>query len=332
MKALFNLAGKGVALVAATLALGAVANAGILTVTAPADGSFVGASTNITFRISGGVVEVLVRAVITSDVNGATTTIETRVTPDENGNVPSGSMNWSPSQSFPEGPYTIVVSATEPGNSYKPTTIHVTLDRLDPRLFEYSPINNSFISGPINVSALIDEPNIDSWRVTVNDADLPNNTGSSSKVSVLWDPENIELDGEQTVKIIVKDLARNELTQSITVTLDRAAPVVNVVYPRVNQEIIPGSIVTVLVLIQDISSTSVDPVSVVAEIQTMGGTVLRRVARFTYEEVNANTARWVGRWLAILKAGIDEFRLVVNVTDRAGNVAVTQIVPLRFGR
>ena len=332
MKSLFNFARKGVVLGAAVLTLAVGAMAGTLTVTAPTNGAFVGSSTNITFRIAGGVVEVTVRAVITSNVTGATTTLETRVTPDENGNVPSGSMTWAPSQSFPEGEYTIVVSATEPGNTYQPTTIIVTLDRLDPRLFEYSPINNSFINGPITVLATVDEPNIDVWRVTVNDADLPNNTGSTQKIGVLWDPSNIELDGEQTVKINVKDLARNELTQSITVTLDRAAPVVNVVYPRVNQALIPGSLVTVLILIQDISATSVDPISVVAEIQKLDGTVIRRVSRLAYEEVNATTARWIGRWKAVTPGGVNNFRLVVNVIDRAGNVAVTQIVPLTFGR
>jgi hypothetical protein len=241
-------------------------------------------------------------------------------------------MNWAPSQSFPEGDYTIRVTATEPGNSYKPTEITVTLDRLDPRLFEYSPVNNSFINGPITVLAAVDEANIDNWRVTVNDADLPNNTGSTPKISVLWDPTNIQLDGEQTLKIIVKDLAQNQSTQSITVTLDRAAPVINVVYPRVNQEIIPASLVTVLILIQDISSTSVDPISVVAEIQKMDGTLIRRVSRLDYQEVNATTARWIGRWRAILPPGVENFRLVVNVVDRAGNVAVPQIVPLRLGR
>jgi hypothetical protein len=130
----------------------------------------------------------------------------------------------------------------------------------------------------------------------------------------------------------VKDLARNESTQTITVTLDRAAPVVTVAYPQVNQAIIPGSIVTVLVLVQDISSTSVDPVSVVAEIQTLSGTVIRRVSRLAYEEVNATTARWVGRWRAVIKGGVNEFRLVVRAVDRAGNVATTQTIPLHFGR
>jgi hypothetical protein len=149
---------------------------------------------------------------------------------------------------------------------------------------------------------------------------------------VLWDPSNIELDGEQTVKINVKDLARNELTQSITVTLDRAAPVVTIAYPQNNQSIIPGSIVTVLILIQDISSTSVDPVSVVAEIQTMAGQLVRRVSRLSYEEVNSTTARWVGRWRAVIKGGINEFKLVVKAVDRAGNVATTQTIPLHFGR
>jgi hypothetical protein len=100
----------------------------------------------------------------------------------------------------------------------------------------------------------------------------------------------------------------------------------------VNQEIIPASLVTVLILIQDISSTSVDPISVVAEIQRMDGTLIRRVSRLDYQEVNATTARWIGRWRAILPPGVENFRLVVNVVDRAGNVAVPQIVPLRLGR
>lgn len=331
MKSLLRFSGKTMALAVGLVVLATAALAGTLTVTAPIDGAFVGSSTSITFRIAGGVVEVTVRARITSDKSGATTTLTTQVTPDENGDA-NGSMNWAPSTSFPEGEYTIVVTATEPGNTYEPTTINVTLDRLDPRLFEYSPVNNSFINGPINVTAEIDEPNIDEWRVTVNDADLPNNTGSEPSVNVLWDPSNIELDGEQTVKINVKDLARNEATQSITVTLDRAAPVVSIAYPQVNQAIIPGSIVTVLILIQDISSSSVDPVSVVAEIQTLSGQVIRRVSRLSYEEVNATTARWVGRWRAVIKGGINEFRLVVRVVDRAGNVATTQTIPLHFGR
>lgn len=331
MRKIWRFASKGVALALAAAALATVADAGTLTVTAPTEGAFVGSSTNITFRIAGGVVEVTVRALITSTKTGASTTLTTQVTPDENGDA-NGTMNWAPSTSFPEGAYSIEVSATEPGNSYTPTTIHVTLDRLDPRLFEYSPVNNSFINGPINVTAEIDEPNIDIWRVTVNDSDLPNNTGSTTSINVLWDPSNIELDGEQTVKINVKDLARNESTQSITVTLDRAAPVVTVTYPQVNQAIIPGSIVTVLILVQDISSSSVDPVSVVAEIQTMSGTVIRRVSRLSYDEVNPTTARWVGRWRAVIKGGVNEFKLVVKAVDRAGNVATTQTIPLHFGR
>jgi len=308
------------------------AQAGTLIVQSPADGDFVGSNTVITFRITGGINQVTVRAVITADEGGANTTLETQVNPDENGNA-SGTINWNPSESFPEGGYTIVVTATEQGNKYNTVTIHVTLDRLAPRLFEYSPLNNSFINGPILITARIDEPadNIEQWRVTVNDADLPNNTGSSPEVSVLWDPANIELDGEQTVKIIVKDRADNESTQTITVTLDRAAPVLNVVYPRVNQAIRPGSIVTVLILVQDISSSSVDPVAVVVEIRDLDDNILRRVARLRYDTVNETTARWVGRWRASLPPGITDFKLTVRCVDKAGNVAAPQEVPLHFG-
>ncbi|HET6644858.1 MAG TPA: hypothetical protein VFG65_05105 [Fimbriimonadales bacterium] len=308
------------------------ASAGTLIVQSPNDGDFVGQNTIITFRITGGVNQVTVRAVITADEGGASTTLQTQVNPDENGNA-NGTLNWNPSESFPEGGYTIVVTATEAGNKYNEVTIHVILDRLAPRLFEYSPLNNSFINGPINITARIDEPpkNILEWRVTVNDADLPNNTGQSQDVSVLWDPANIEQDGVQTVKIKVKDRAQNESTQEITVTVDRAAPVLDAVYPRNNQAIRPGSIVTFLVLVHDITSDSVDPVAVILEIRDLNDNVLRRVSRLRYDDVDETTARWVGRWRANLPPGNDHFKLTIRAVDRAGNVAAPQEVPLHFG-
>lgn len=311
--------------------LAAAASAGVLEVTSPANGDFVGGSTPISFRIRGGVNQVTVRATIVQSGGGASTSLQTTVTPDQNGDA-SGTITWNPSQSFPEGDYDITVTATETGNTYNSVMITVTLDRLAPRLFEFSPLNHTFINGPINITARIDEPpgNIEEWRVTVNDQDLPNNTGSTGTVSVMWDPTNIKEDGEQTVKIIVKDKARNESTQEITVTLDRASPQVIPVYPLNNQNVRPGSILTVAIDIVDASATSVDPLAVRVEIRDMSNNLIRPVARLRYDEVNSTTSRWVGRWRVI--SPVREFKLVITAIDKAGNPAVIQEVPLRLGR
>jgi hypothetical protein len=303
-----------------------------LTVTSPATGDFVGSSTSIGFNVRNAFLQVTVRATMTAQVGGATTTLEQRVTPNASDHTATGTLTWSPSASFPEGDYDIVVTATEVGHTYDPVTVTVTLDRLKPRLAEYSPLTNSAINGPITISAQIDEPNIDEWRVTVNDADLPNNTGSTNLVSVLWDPTNIEQDGAQTIKIVVKDKARNEFTQTLTVTLDRNAPILNIGFPAANTAIRPGSNLTVLISVVDASATSVDPLAVVVEIRDINNNFIRRIPRLRYDAAGANTARWVGRWKAILSPGITEFKIVVSAVDKAGNAAVTQEVRVRFGR
>ena len=320
-----------IVLSAASLTMAAHAQ-GILRVTSPANGAFVGNSTVINFTVEMATFEVTVTAQITRTGGGASTTLQTRVTPDPTNHNATGTLTWNPSQSFPEGSYDITVSAMETGNTYTPVMLTVTLDRIAPRLIEFSPINNSFINGPITITARIDEPNIDNWRVTVNDADLPDNTSSTSNVSVLWDPSNIEVDGPQTVKIIVKDLARNESTQTISVRLDRAPPNLVVNFPQQNTAIRPASIVTVLVDVVDSTGDSVDPLAIKVEIRNLSGVVLRRVSRLRYDNVNSTTARWVGRWRAILPPGNQNFKLVVSGVDRAGNVAVTQEVLLHFGR
>jgi hypothetical protein len=310
--------------------------AGTINVSAPDNGAFVGSSTAITFNTTGSIQQVRIDVHVELISNPAIfTDLPPQFFTPDGENRCQGTITWSPSQSFPEGDYLIRVTPTEQGNTYTPLFVErtVTLDRTAPRLREFSPLNNSAINGTITITAVIDEPpaNIEQWRVTVNDADLPNNTGSTINVSVVWDPTNIKEDGVQTVKIIVKDKARNESTQTISVRLDREAPVINVTYPRQNQSLRPGSLVTVLVEIQDAASDSVDPLAVVVEIRRPNNTFIRRVARLRYDTLNATTARWVGRWRVVLPPGVTQFNLHVSAVDKAGNVAVPQVVGLRLG-
>lgn len=315
-----------------TMALmSAGAFAGTLTVTSPEDGAFVGSNTTISFRIAGGNVQVTVRAHISKVGGGASTTLETRVTPDESGNA-SGSLNWNPSDSFPEGDYDIEVTATEPGNTYNTVNLTVTLDRIKPRFRDFSPLRNSFVRGVVTITADLDELNIKEWRVTVNDADLPNNTGDSASVSVVWDTSFIEEDGEQTIRIRVTDKAENSETLEIPVTLDRAAPVVRVEFPRTNSVVRPGTIMGIIIKIEDSSQESVDWMAVLVEVRRMDGTLIRRASRLRWTSGGNERERlWLGR-APVLFTDPDQFKITVNVVDKAGNVAVTQEVPLSTGR
>lgn len=315
------------------LMLGAVSPvmAGVLVVTSPVDGAFVGGTTTINFRIEGGVVEVTVQAVITPQVGGNPTTLTTRVIPDSEGRA-SGSMTWNPSRSFPEGLYTIEVSASEPGNSYNTVIITVTLDRKEPRLLDFSPQPGTFLSTTIRITAEILEPNMEEWRVTVNNEDIPDNTGTGNTISILWDPSNIEEDGPQTIRIKMKDRAQNESTKEIEVFLDREPPQINVLFPRSNQAIRPNTIMGVSFDVVDSRSDSVDVVAIQVELRDMSDNLIRRVARMGYRRVNDTTSRWEGRALVRLPGGTTQFQLVITAIDKAGNPAVVQRVPLVVGR
>ncbi len=320
-----------VALVITGLALGSPLLAGVLVVTSPVDGAFVGGTTTINFRIEGGVLEVTVRARITPQAGGEATTLTTRVIPDAKGRA-SGSMTWNPSRSFPEGLYTIEVSAEEPGNPYNTVTITVTLDRKEPRLLDFSPQPGTFLRATIRITAEILEANMEEWRVTVNDEDIPNNTGTGNTIDILWDPSNIEEDGPQTIKIKMKDRAQNEATQEIEVFLDREPPQINVLFPRSNQSVRPNTVLGVTFDVVDSRSDSVDVMAITVELRDMSDNLIRRVARMRYREVSDTTARWEGRALVRLPGNVTQFQLVITAIDKAGNPAVVQRVPLVVGR
>lgn len=311
--------------------LAAFAYAGTLTVTSPEDGDFIGSSTTFNFRISGGVVQVTVRIRITAQAGGAQTVLTSQLTPDSQGNA-NGSITFTPSDAFPEGDYDINVTATETGNTYNEVNFVVTLDRLQPEFVDFSPLSGTAVRGIVPITALIDDPNLKEWRVTVNDQDLPNNTGSTNDVLVEWNTNPIQQDGEATIKIRATDLANNERTQEIKVQVDRVAPNVFVRFPRTNQPIRPNSILSVSIDIIDSSFESVDVMAVRCEIRDLNGNLIRRVSRTSFGRFNDTTARWEGRVRVTLPPSDTQFKLTVAAVDKAGNAAAPQDVLLDIGR
>ncbi len=303
---------------------------GTVTVTSPNNGDFVGSSTQIKFNIASATLAVKVKVTISKVGGGPSTNLpEQTVTPDANG-IGSGSVTWAPGTSFPEGDYNIQVDSTEGGTPLPSTALVVTLDRKKPELVSFAPTNGSFVKGTVNITAVIQEVNLDTWRVTVNGEDLPDNTGSTSTVTVSWDTSLIENDGSQTIAIILKDKANNEKTVSINVTLDRAAPTVQINNPRVNQAIRPGSTMGVIVDITDASTTSVDIMAIQVEIQKLDGTLIKRVSRSRFGP-QGSAIRWQGTVRVTLPPGVTQFKVVARVFDKAGNGPVIQEVQVRLG-
>jgi hypothetical protein len=305
-----------------------------LSLTSPLDGDFVGRST--TFQLRATNITQQVRAIITISKNPSgnpsTTLPEVRIDPDGQGNG-SGSAVWSPGTGFPEGLYDVVITATHGGSPLPPINLQLNLDTVPPKFTDFAPANNSFVSGnPVTISALIQETNMDTWRVRVNDEDIPNNTGSGNSVLVIWDPSSIEQDGQQTIKITARDLAGNEETKEIVVRLDRVSPEVSVLFPRPNQGVIPNGLLGVSFDVIDSSSNSVDVGSIIVELRTMANVFIKRVGRVSYSERNDTTARWTGLVNVTLPPGLTEFKLVITAVDKAGNVATVQEVPLTIGR
>lgn len=313
-------------LFAACAALGAYAQT--LTVTSPTEGAFVGSSNQVKFLIRNAIQEVTVRVVATGP-GGGSTQVEGRFTPNSEGNIDNNlSLTFSPSN--PEGAYVLVITATEPGQTYVPVTRNVTLDRTKPKFLQVNPTNNAFVKGPIvAIGVELDETNVKEWRVQINNQDIPNNTGSTQAFTVNWDTSGIEQDGAQTITIRVKDEADNESTQTISVTLDRVSPVVGIQYPRLDTVLRRRSTVSVVVDITDISTSSIDVTGVDVVVMSLTGNFITRVARSSVRTSGSNTLRWSGR-IRYRPNLPNEYKIVAIARDKAGNVAATQEVTVRL--
>lgn len=320
MKNLIRLA-VGVACLGTTLAW-----AGILTVTSPNNGDFLGRTNTIKFNLKQCVVKAKVTAVVSRDSNPSETIVVTKdFEPDNDGNV-TGELTLNFNPATPEGDYTIAVSVTEPGNSYNSETRNVVVDTVLPKFLEFNPTSNSFVRGVVPIRVKLEEPNIKEWRVQVNNQDIPNNSGDSDIFEVNWDSDSVQLDGAQTINVTTKDKANNEASQSITITLDRVSPIGTVLAPNPGTQIRPRSNIPVAINVIDQFNGSIDVNGVDVLLLDLAGNEIGRVARRA-ASANGTILNWTGRirWKQNLPA---QFRMVVRTRDRAGNVGVPQEIAI----
>lgn len=316
------------------LPIAVIASAGTLRVTSPTkqgdEDIFFGKSNTIRFDITGARVEVTVKATIT-DPNGGTITVQKKVNPNIDGET-QDSLSVNFNDTAVEGRYTIVLSATEPNNSYNEVPLEVIVDVVSPTFVSINPANNSFVNGTkkVPIRAELREVAIKEWRVQINGQDIPNNTGNTNEVFVEWDAGSIQRDGPQSISIKATDKSGNESTRTISVTLDRVAPNVSIDSPKSGDVTPPNSRITVNVIVIDQHPNAVTSPGISVQLRRMDNRYIGRVARIQSRNEGNNT-RWSGR-VRKFRNPPSQFKIVVNVTDRAGNKATKQEVVVNIGR
>ncbi|MBX3110483.1 MAG: hypothetical protein KF857_00615 [Fimbriimonadaceae bacterium] len=312
------------------IAMAGAAFAGTITVTSPSNGDFLGQNNQVKFNITGSSAKVTVKATATSVTDPAINiTVQDDFTPPVSGEI-SGSLTLNFNQSVPQGPYTLKVRATEPGNTYNsPADLTLTIDIDKPKFLDFNPLNNSFVKGIVPITASFREENMKEWRVQVGGSDIPNNTGVTNDLLVNWDTTGFTKDGPQSISIKATDKANNQDSKSINLTIDRLPPSLAVNSPRDGDTYRSGSNIPVVLTATDQFSGSLDKYAITVEITTMADVVIGRVARSSVT-VNGNSVVWTGRLRATRNLPA-QFKLRFTAVDKAGNVATTQTVLVNRG-
>ncbi|MBX3095982.1 MAG: hypothetical protein KF812_03895 [Fimbriimonadaceae bacterium] len=313
----------------ATIGLAAAALPATITVTKPTEGDFLGRNNTVQFNIVNSNREATVVVTATFTANPAIQIRQERkFTPDGDGKI-SGSIPLNFSESSPQGAYTINVVATEPNNSYNTVPpINVTVDVRNPKIVDFNPIDGAFVSGIVPIRATLDEDNIKEWRVRVASADIPNNSGTTRDVEVMWDTSAILTDGPQSIELRVDDEATNSLVRSATVTVDRRPPTTTILAPANNSTIPPTASVAVVMTISDQFANSVDSTGIDVIIQTLDGRFFGRVSRRSARQDGSRVV-WTGR-LRSNRVLPNQFKIVVRTVDKAGNTGTVQEVLVRL--
>jgi hypothetical protein len=316
---------RGIICVLLSLVLAGLASAGTITVTSPSSGAYLGSYNTLTFEITGNTASTVVKATIVGP-GGATTTSQATVSANSSG----GSLPISFNSSSRTGDYTITVTGTASGLSFNSPVVTVHVLPVAPKFLDFSPITGRYVTGTVKISATIGDANLDNWKVQVDSSDIPNNTGSSTTVLVNWDTSAETNNTSHTITITATDLAGNSTTQSMTVTIDRTKPTINVTYPQSSVAVIAGSQISVVIDITGIASGAIDPNGVDVLAETTSGTYLTRVARVSTSSLNSTTLRWQGRILTSSVKLPKQFKIVVNAIDLAGNVATPLTVTVNL--
>ncbi|MBN8689739.1 MAG: hypothetical protein J0L72_02985 [Armatimonadetes bacterium] len=311
-----------------TTVLASGAWAGTIQITSPRTGDFLGRTNQLKFTTTNSFAQARVAATITNVANPLIRfTKQGDFDPNDENKI-TGNLDLNFDRSTPEGLYTIVVTVTEPGNSYPVTTIsNVTIDVVEPKFLDSNPLSGTFVRGLVPIQLSLQENNIEEWRVQVNGTDIPNNTGNTSTVNVTWDTAAIERDGSQSINIKVDDKAKNSANKGINVTLDRVAPSIQILSPT-STAFRPGATIPVAVDILDQFSGSVTPLAVDVSMYTTGNVLIGRVARISARN-SGNNLNWTGR-IRNTRVLPRQFYLRVTAIDRAGNPATTQQVTVNL--
>lgn len=314
------------------LLVGTVASyAGTINVTSPSDGDYLGKTNTVRFNISNAEREVTVRVRAESNEDSSVViTVEDRFTPNNDGNA-TGSINLNFDETTPEGDWTITVRATEQGGVFnEPAPIPVVVDVTNPKVLNFSPLSGSFVKGVVPITVELDEPNMKEWRVRINNADIPSNSGTTTSFVVNWNTDSVPTDGQRTINLRIEDLASNSATSDINVTIDRIPPSSNILAPSPSTVVRPDTDIAVVVDITDQFQNSLDFTGIDVFVERMDGTFLGRVSRRNVN-TNGNTITYSGR-LQSSRNLPNQFRIVVRAVDKAGNSAVEQKVDIDFSK
>ena len=336
-----NLLGKGMNrmmrfLLCAALTLAALAAHAQFTfsVTAPADGTFIGLTTDVKFLITNANEEVTVR--VTADGPTGQIVNEEIFTPDRDDEILDKIvLNFN--ESTPEGEYVLTIEAFDSLHTATPVTRTVTLDARKPRILDSNPVSGGAVKGPVvPITVRVEEANLKQWKVTIDDTDIPNNTGTTldgnNSFQVDWNVENSSAEGNHTIAIEIVDKGNNKATRNISVRVDRTAPSISIAFPRSDSQIRANSDFSVIVDIFDSNNGLVDVTGMDIIIRKMDGTYLYRVPRIKFTPTGQGAYRWTGR---VRKRSISlpsEFKIVAAGVDRAGNLAVVQEVVINTNR
>ncbi|QYK53987.1 MAG: hypothetical protein KF824_03610 [Fimbriimonadaceae bacterium] len=310
--------------------LSASAFAGTITLAAPNEGDFLGKANTITFNITNASAQVTVLVKLTQ-VADPTVSISTtkQFTPDVDGKI-NGSINFNLSEGLTNGAYTLQVTPTEPGATYNVLApLNVTVDVKDPKFLQFNPIDAGFVRGSVIVTAEFLEDNMKEWRVQVNGSDIPNNTGNTNNLMVIWDSSLEATDGTKSIALSSEDLAGNSANRSISVTVDRTPPTSTVLAPTPSDPVFGNGQIPVVVQVQDQFNGSLDARTIDVLIRDTSGNFITRVARRSVNN-NGSSVTWSGR-IRDLSRLPSVFDIVVIATDKAGNLAADQTVRITQG-
>ncbi|RKY02763.1 hypothetical protein DRP77_07390, partial [Candidatus Poribacteria bacterium] len=133
-----------------------------------------------------------------------------------------------------EGPNTITARATDVVGHEATASVTVIRDTTPPQIRITSPADGSWVNqGTITVTGTVSDANLD--KVYVNDREIPVTDGSFSTTVSLAEGENV-------ITAKATDLAGNEATMSVTVTLDTIPPQIQIISPTdgtwINRDVI----------------------------------------------------------------------------------------------